>query len=182
MRPTWPQDDGLVKTSAAWLIERAGFTKGYGNDRVRLSSRHTLAITNRGGPPPRAELLDLAREIRDGVDQRFGIALVNEPVLVNCCPVARRCCRSMTHRRRPAPRTRSAASTPMASNTVPTMPVIIPALAVPSPPSRPWEAWISLTALRPRPQAKGEITKPSPHRKPMTRPTIPRISARFDCG
>ena len=47
--PTWPQPDGLVKTSAAWLIEQAGFTKGYGTDRVRLSSRHTLAITNRGG-------------------------------------------------------------------------------------------------------------------------------------
>ncbi len=81
--PAWPQDDGLVKTSAAWLIERAGFTKGYGNDRVRLSSRHTLAITNRGSATT-SELLDLAREIRDGVDQRFGITLVNEPVLVNC--------------------------------------------------------------------------------------------------
>jgi len=81
--PAWPQDDGLVKTSAAWLIDRAGFTKGYGNDRVRLSSRHTLAITNRGSATT-SELLDLAREIRDGVDQRFGITLVNEPVLVNC--------------------------------------------------------------------------------------------------
>ena len=81
--PTWPQDDGLVKTSAAWLIERSGFTKGYGNDRVRLSSRHTLAITNRGGATT-TELLALAREIRDGVEERFGIVLVNEPVLVNC--------------------------------------------------------------------------------------------------
>ena len=81
--PGWPQDDGLVKTSAAWLIERAGFTKGYGNDRVRLSSRHTLAITNRGAATT-TELLALAREIRDGVEHRFGITLVNEPVLVNC--------------------------------------------------------------------------------------------------
>ena len=81
--PTWPLNDGLVKTSAAWLIERAGFSKGYGNDRVRLSSRHTLAITNRGGAST-TELLALAREIRDGVEQRFGIELVNEPVLVNC--------------------------------------------------------------------------------------------------
>ena len=64
--PGWPQPDGLVKTSAAWLIEHAGFTKGYGNDRVRLSSRHTLALTNRGGATT-AELLALAREIRDGV-------------------------------------------------------------------------------------------------------------------
>ena len=50
--PAWPQPDGLVKTSAAWLIEHAGFTKGYGNDRVRLSYRHTLALTNRGRPAP----------------------------------------------------------------------------------------------------------------------------------
>ena len=56
----------LVKTSAAWLIEHAGFAKGYGHDRVRLSSRHTLALTNRGGAST-AELLALAREIRDGV-------------------------------------------------------------------------------------------------------------------
>jgi UDP-N-acetylmuramate dehydrogenase len=81
--PTWPQPDGLVKTSAAWLIEHAGFTKGYGNDRVRLSSRHTLAITNRGGATT-AELLALARELQEGVATRFGITLVNEPVLVGC--------------------------------------------------------------------------------------------------
>ena len=81
--PTWPQDDGLVKTSAAWLIERAGFAKGYGNDRVRLSSKHTLAITNRGEATT-ADVLALAREIRDGVRERFGIELVNEPVLVGC--------------------------------------------------------------------------------------------------
>ena len=83
VRPAWPQADGLVKTSAAWLIEHAGFAKGYGNDRVRLSSRHTLALTNRGGATT-AELLDLAREIRDGVGSAFGITLVNEPVLVGC--------------------------------------------------------------------------------------------------
>lgn len=81
--PTWPQPDGLVKTSAAWLIERAGFAKGYGNDRVRLSSKHTLALTNRGEAST-ADLLALARELRDGVEQRFGIVLVNEPVLVGC--------------------------------------------------------------------------------------------------
>ncbi len=81
--PTWPAPDGLVKTSAAWLIEQTGFTKGYGNDRVRLSSRHTLAITNRGGATT-VELLALAREIQVGVQERFGITLVNEPVLVGC--------------------------------------------------------------------------------------------------
>jgi UDP-N-acetylmuramate dehydrogenase len=83
--PTWAQSDepAEVKVSAAWLIERAGFAKGYGNDRVRLSAKHTLAVTNRGGATT-AELLELAREIRDGVQQRFGIELVNEPVLVGC--------------------------------------------------------------------------------------------------
>lgn len=81
--PAWPQPDGLVKTSAAWLIEHAGFTRGYGTDRVRLSARHTLALTNRGGAST-AELVHLAREIRAGVEERFAITLVNEPVLVGC--------------------------------------------------------------------------------------------------
>jgi UDP-N-acetylmuramate dehydrogenase len=81
--PTWAQPDGRVKTSAAWLIEHAGFTKGYGTDRVRVSSRHTLALTNRGGATT-AELLDLARTIRSGVRDRFGVTLENEPVLVGC--------------------------------------------------------------------------------------------------
>jgi UDP-N-acetylmuramate dehydrogenase len=80
--PAWPQADG-VKTSAAWLIEQAGFHKGYGAGRVHLSTKHTLALTNRGDGTT-SELLALAREIRDGVEARFGIRLVNEPVLVNC--------------------------------------------------------------------------------------------------
>ncbi|HWJ67259.1 MAG TPA: UDP-N-acetylmuramate dehydrogenase [Nocardioides sp.] len=83
--PSYPQPDGTVKTSAAWLIDHAGFGKGYGLDRpdarVSLSTKHTLALTNRGGAST-AELLDLAREVRDGVRERFGITLVNEPVLV----------------------------------------------------------------------------------------------------
>jgi UDP-N-acetylmuramate dehydrogenase len=79
--PSWPQPDGTVKTSAAWLIERAGFGKGYGDGAARVSAKHTLALTNRGGATT-AELLSLAREIRDGVAARFGIRLVNEPVLV----------------------------------------------------------------------------------------------------
>ena len=83
--PTWPQpgEAPAVKVSAAWLIEHAGFAKGYGNERVRLSTKHTLAVTNRGGATT-AELLELAREVRDGVRERFGIELVNEPVLVGC--------------------------------------------------------------------------------------------------
>ena len=79
--PAWPQLDGRVKTSAAWLIEHAGFAKGYGSDRVALSTKHTLALTNRGGASTE-DLLALAREVRDGVAARFGIVLVNEPVLV----------------------------------------------------------------------------------------------------
>ncbi|MFC7496559.1 MULTISPECIES: UDP-N-acetylmuramate dehydrogenase [unclassified Nocardioides] len=81
--PSWPQPDGRVKTSAAWLIERSGFAKGHGNDRVALSGKHTLALTNRGSGTA-DDLLALAREVRDGVAQRFGIELVNEPVLVGC--------------------------------------------------------------------------------------------------
>jgi UDP-N-acetylmuramate dehydrogenase len=79
--PAWPNPDGTVKTSAAWLIERSGFGKGYGAGRVGLSTKHTLALTNRGGATT-DELLALAREVRDGVERTFGIRLVNEPVLV----------------------------------------------------------------------------------------------------
>jgi UDP-N-acetylmuramate dehydrogenase len=81
--PSWPQPNGLVKTSAAWLIEQTGFDKGYGTGAARLSTKHTLALTNRGGATT-AELLGVAREIRDGVARRFGVTLVNEPVLVGC--------------------------------------------------------------------------------------------------
>ena len=81
--PAWPQGNGSVKSSAAWLIEQAGFGKGYGNALVSLSTKHTLALTNRGDART-ADLLALAREVRDGVERRFGIRLVNEPVLVGC--------------------------------------------------------------------------------------------------
>jgi UDP-N-acetylmuramate dehydrogenase len=81
--PSWPGPDGTMKTSAAWLIENAGFTKGYGRDGVAISGKHTLALTNRGGGTT-AALLDLAREIRDGVQKRFEVELHPEPVLVNC--------------------------------------------------------------------------------------------------
>ena len=81
--PVWPQPDGRVKTSAAWLIERAGFQKGYGVGPVGLSTKHTLALTNRGGATTQ-QLLALAREVRTGVEDTHGVLLDNEPVLVGC--------------------------------------------------------------------------------------------------
>jgi UDP-N-acetylmuramate dehydrogenase len=81
--PRFVQPDGTVKTSAAWLIERAGFSRGHGTGHVSLSTKHTLALTNRGGATT-AELLALAREVRDGVRDAFGVTLVPEPVLVGC--------------------------------------------------------------------------------------------------
>jgi UDP-N-acetylmuramate dehydrogenase len=81
--PRFNQADGMIKTSAAWLIERAGFGKGYGNGAARLSRKHTLALTNRGGATA-ADLLSLARQIRAGVQTKFDIELVPEPVLVGC--------------------------------------------------------------------------------------------------
>jgi UDP-N-acetylmuramate dehydrogenase len=81
--PHWPGDDGSVKIPAAWLIEHAGFPKGFAGDGVAISSKHTLALTNRGEGTTTG-LLDLARTIRDGVRDRFGIDLHPEPVLINC--------------------------------------------------------------------------------------------------
>ncbi|WP_232549890.1 UDP-N-acetylmuramate dehydrogenase [Propioniciclava soli] len=79
--PRFPRADGMVKTSAAWLIDRAGFGKGYGTPPVTLSTKHTLALTNRGGATA-ADVVALAREVRDGVRARFGVTLVPEPVFV----------------------------------------------------------------------------------------------------
>jgi UDP-N-acetylmuramate dehydrogenase len=80
--PAWPQDDGRVKTSAAWLIERAGFQRGHGNpDGIAISSKHTLALTNRGAGTA-AELVALAREIAGRVYDAFGVELTPEPVFV----------------------------------------------------------------------------------------------------
>ena len=80
--PRFDTADGLVKTSAAWLIDRAGFGKGYGlPGPAALSTKHTLAVTNRGAASA-ADVVELAREIRDGVQDAFGVSLVNEPVLV----------------------------------------------------------------------------------------------------
>ncbi len=82
--PRFPAGDGTdaLKTSAAWLIERAGFGRGYGNPTgIAISSKHVLALTNRGEGTT-AELVALAREIATGVEEAFGVALVPEPVFV----------------------------------------------------------------------------------------------------
>ena len=80
--PGFPDADGRVKTSAAWLIERAGFTRGHGDPRgIAISAKHTLALTNRGAGTT-AELVALAREIAGGVRDAFGVELVPEPVFV----------------------------------------------------------------------------------------------------
>jgi UDP-N-acetylmuramate dehydrogenase len=80
--PRWPAGDGQVKVPAAWLIEHAGFVKGYtGDGGARISSKHTLALTNPGAATS-ASLVALAREIRNGVREAFGVELINEPVLV----------------------------------------------------------------------------------------------------
>ncbi|MFT8396248.1 MAG: UDP-N-acetylmuramate dehydrogenase [Propionibacterium sp.] len=81
--PRFPQPDGRIKTSAAWLIDHAGFHKGYGSGEARLSDKHTLALTNRGSAHA-DDILALAREIRTGVGQRFGIELSPEPNLIAC--------------------------------------------------------------------------------------------------
>lgn len=83
--PRFPAGDGLVKSSAAWLIDHAGFQKGFGAEvgsgLATLSTKHTLALTNRGGARAQ-DVVALARTIRDGVRERFGVTLVPEPVLV----------------------------------------------------------------------------------------------------
>jgi len=79
--PRYPQPDGSVKSSAAWLIDHAGFGRGFGTPPATLSTKHTLALTNRGGATA-SDMVALARTVRDGVRERFGVTLVPEPVLV----------------------------------------------------------------------------------------------------
>jgi UDP-N-acetylmuramate dehydrogenase len=80
--PRFDAPDGQIKTSAAWLIDKAGFGKGYGMPGpAALSTKHPLALTNRGSATA-ADIVALAREIHDGVHDTFGVSLVNEPVLV----------------------------------------------------------------------------------------------------
>ena len=84
--PHYPAPGG-VKLAAAWLVEHAGFGKGFGgglgNGRCRLSTKHALALTNRGGATT-DDVLALARVVRDGVRDAFGVTLQPEPVLVGC--------------------------------------------------------------------------------------------------
>ncbi|MBA2555316.1 MAG: UDP-N-acetylmuramate dehydrogenase [Geodermatophilaceae bacterium] len=80
--PSWPDESG-TKLSAAWLIERSGFGRGYGDGPVRLSTKHTLALTNRGTART-SDLLTLARTVRDSTRTRFGVELSPEPKFVNC--------------------------------------------------------------------------------------------------
>jgi UDP-N-acetylmuramate dehydrogenase len=79
--PRYSAASGKVKTSAAWLIERAGFKKGFAIGPAAVSAKHTLALTNRGGAQA-ADVVRLAREIRRGVEAMFGLRLVPEPVFV----------------------------------------------------------------------------------------------------
>jgi UDP-N-acetylmuramate dehydrogenase len=79
--PNFPAGDGKLKVPAAWLIERAGFHKGYNRGAVGISSKHTLAIVNRGGATAR-EVIGLMKEIQERVAERFGVPLAPEPVFV----------------------------------------------------------------------------------------------------
>jgi len=81
--PTGPQEkqSGSVKIPAAWLIEHAGFSKGFAQGPAGISSRHTLALINRGGASA-AQILALADQIASAVEARFGIQLEREPVLL----------------------------------------------------------------------------------------------------
>ena len=76
--PRWPERDGRVKLSAAWLIERAGFRRGHSAGAVGLSTRHALAIVARDGATA-ADVVALARQIQATVDARFGVRLTPEP-------------------------------------------------------------------------------------------------------
>ena len=79
--PRYPAGEGRVKLSAAWLMERAGFGKGFQMGAAGLSTRHVLAVTNRGGATC-ADVLRLEKHIRAGVEEKFGIRLEREPVLL----------------------------------------------------------------------------------------------------
>jgi UDP-N-acetylmuramate dehydrogenase len=79
--PQYSAADGKVKLAAAWLVEQAGFGKGYGNGRAGISTRHTLALVNRGGASA-GEVLALSSRIVEAVEAKFGVRLEREPVFV----------------------------------------------------------------------------------------------------
>ena len=80
--PQFPDVHGRRKVSAAWLVEHAGFRRGHGDGPARVSGKHTLAITNASGYAATADVLRVAREVRDGVREAFGVELEPEPLLV----------------------------------------------------------------------------------------------------
>ncbi|HEX7418709.1 MAG TPA: UDP-N-acetylenolpyruvoylglucosamine reductase, partial [Thermoanaerobaculia bacterium] len=75
---SFPSNDGTVKLSAAWLIEHAGFTKGFIHGNVGLSTKHTLAVVNRGGGTAR-EVRELVKLVQDRVREKFGVEIHPEP-------------------------------------------------------------------------------------------------------
>ena len=79
--PSYPALDAQHKISAAWLVEHSGFSKGYGSGRVGISSKHALAIVNRGGATA-ADVLALKEEIQRTVQEIWGVSLQPEPVFV----------------------------------------------------------------------------------------------------
>ena len=79
--PSWPSSPGHTKLSAAWLIERSGFLKGWGDGPAGLSSNHVLAVVNRGGACA-SDLLNVAGQVRRGVAARFQVQLHPEPEFV----------------------------------------------------------------------------------------------------
>jgi len=81
--PRFPQADGTVKTSAAWLLEHAGVRKGEARGGAAVSTKHTLALTNRGGASA-ADIVALAADVRDRVQAAYGVTLEPEPTLVGC--------------------------------------------------------------------------------------------------
>jgi UDP-N-acetylmuramate dehydrogenase len=79
--PSYPALESRKKVSAAWLVERSGFAKGFGSQRVGISSKHALAIVNRGGATA-AEVLALKEQIQHRVEEIWGVHLEPEPVMV----------------------------------------------------------------------------------------------------
>jgi UDP-N-acetylmuramate dehydrogenase len=79
--PSYPAGEGQIKLPAAWLVEQAGFSRGFGEGPAGISSKHTLALVNRGGAKA-SDVLLLATQILQGVYQKFGVTLEMEPVVV----------------------------------------------------------------------------------------------------
>jgi len=79
--PAYPALETRKKVSAAWLVERSGFSKGFGFGRVGISTKHALAIVNRGGATA-ADVLALKEQIQHRVEEIWGVQLESEPVMV----------------------------------------------------------------------------------------------------